>query len=139
MMSSAHDAMAGRAMAGRAMGGGGDDPPGEDGRVDVQEVVALEVLVDALRERVPHAQHGPDGVGARSQVHDFPEELKGVSLEDAPQTHRRRDNAATVRSQDAHLTTWTTCRTFFWSGYEPASHCPIILTEVANNSTRCAA
>ena len=53
---------------------------GDDGGVEVVESVAVEVLVDGVGHGVADAQHGAEGVGARTQVGDVAQELERVAL-----------------------------------------------------------
>ena len=53
---------------------------GDDGRVDVDEALALEVLVDGSRGDGAHAEDGAEEVGARTQVLDGTQELDGGAL-----------------------------------------------------------
>src|SRR5207253_613415 len=53
---------------------------GDDRRVDVEEALLVEEVVDGLRDAVPQAGNRAEGVGPRPEVGDRAEELEGVAL-----------------------------------------------------------
>ena len=52
---------------------------GDDRRVDPEEAALVEEAVDRLGERVAHARHGGDHVGARPEVRHFAQELEACA------------------------------------------------------------
>ena len=52
----------------------------DDRRVDVEEALFLEEVVDRAADAVPHAGDRAEGVGPRAQVGDRAQELEGVPL-----------------------------------------------------------
>ena len=53
---------------------------GDDRGVEIVEAVPVEILVDGVGHGVTDAEHGAEGVGARTQVGDVAQELQRVAL-----------------------------------------------------------
>lgn len=48
--------------------------------MEIIEALFVEILVDGIRHGVADAQHGTEGIGSRTQVGDFAQELQRVPL-----------------------------------------------------------
>jgi len=53
---------------------------GDHRRVDIEEALFLEELVDRVAHAIPHPGDGPEGIGARPQMGDRAQELERVAL-----------------------------------------------------------